>query len=264
MQVWLIPGSMFERRDDGHLQHGARHRSAGGTSIARYRKMFPFDAVTKSASIRAREFVVFDVPKVGAFRRLDLLRHVVSGNDARNSSSLGAEVILHPTMTDTIDRDVELPIARASATINQCYFFDVNGVGDGGTGRSIIIDPSGNVLHEAGRGAGDRCRSKSISIACGANASGDSASLGQTLKSFRDRPVDFPVYQRSGPTEAYLHSLGPLIKPTRVSPLHSLEAEGHPRRVAGGAASCIASRHEAAQPPPVAPLPPHGRRTGVI
>jgi hypothetical protein len=41
--------------------------------------------------------------------------------------------------------------------------------------------------------------------------------LGQTLKSFRDRPVDFPVYQRSGPTETYLHSLGAVVKPTRRS-----------------------------------------------
>ena len=39
--------------------------------------------------------------------------------------------------------------------------------------------------------------------------------LGQTLKTFRDRPVDFPVYQRSAPTEAYLQSLGPVEKQGR-------------------------------------------------
>jgi hypothetical protein len=39
--------------------------------------------------------------------------------------------------------------------------------------------------------------------------------LGQTLKSFRDRPVDFPVYQRSAPTEAYLASLGAVVKQAR-------------------------------------------------
>jgi predicted amidohydrolase len=48
-------------------------------------------------------------------------------------------------MTDTIDREVELAIARASAATNQLYFFDINGVGDGGTGRSIVVDPSGYV-----------------------------------------------------------------------------------------------------------------------
>ncbi|MCB1829008.1 MAG: carbon-nitrogen hydrolase family protein, partial [Gammaproteobacteria bacterium] len=42
-------------------------------------------------------------------------------------------------------------------------------------------------------------------------------SLGQPLKSFRDRPVEFPAYLRNEKSEAYLHSLGPLIKPHRGS-----------------------------------------------
>ena len=147
-------------------------------------------------------------------------------------------MILHPTLTDTIDRDVELPIARASAAINQCYFFDVNGVGDGGTGRSTVIDPSGNVLYEAGRGAEmipieidlDRVRRERARGVRG---------LGQTLKSFRDRPVDFPVYQRSTPTESYLQSLGPLTKWTRET-----QAE------AAQPTHAAAPPHEPAQPPP--------------
>ena len=42
-------------------------------------------------------------------------------------------------------------------------------------------------------------------------------SLGQPLKSFRDRPVDFPVYRRDAQSQAYLQSLGPLAKPLRGS-----------------------------------------------
>src|SRR5205823_5737695 len=120
------------------------------------------------------------------------------------------------------ERDVELPIARANAAINQCYFFDINGIGDGGTGRSIIVGPSGHVIHEAGAGPEfmpveidlDRVRRERERGIRG---------LGQTLKSFRDRPVDFPVYQRSGPTETYLHSLGPVQKQGRHT-----EAEATP------------------------------------
>jgi predicted amidohydrolase len=224
-RVWLIPGSLFEQREDG-IYNTSPVISPQGEVILRYRKMFPF--LPYEAGVRpGSEFAVFDVPHVGRFG-LSICYDMWFPETTRQLAALGAEVILHPTMTDTIDRDVELPIARASATMNQCYFFDVNGVGDGGTGRSIVVDPSGNVLYEAGRGVEmipleidlDRVRRERDRGVRG---------LGQTLKSFRDRPVDFPVYQRSAPTEAYLHSLGALVKPTRApsaaapstAPVHS-------------------------------------------
>ena len=211
-RVWLIPGSLFEQRDDG-IYNTSPVISPQGEVILRYRKMFPF--LPYEAGVRpGNEFAVFDVPGVGRFG-LSICYDMWFPETTRQLAALGAEVILHPTMTDTIDRDVELPIARASATMNQCYFFDINGVGDGGTGRSIIVDPSGSVLYEAGRGVEmvpleidiDRVRRERDRGVRG---------LGQTLKSFRDRPVDFPVYERSAPTESYLHSLGPLVKPTRA------------------------------------------------
>jgi predicted amidohydrolase len=229
--VWLVPGSLFERREDG-ICNTAPVIDPHGQVVARYRKMFPFTPY-EAGITPGREFTVFDVPDVGRFG-VSICYDMWFPETTRQLAALGAEVILHPTMTDTIDRDVELPIARASATINQCYFFDINGVGDGGTGRSTVVDPSGNVLYEAGRGAEampieidlDRVRRERARGVRG---------LGQTLKSFRDRPVDFPVYQRSEPTEAYLHSLGPLIKPARPA---------QPETPPG----------ETAQPPPIAPL----------
>ncbi len=41
--------------------------------------------------------------------------------------------------------------------------------------------------------------------------------LGQQLKSFRERRVDFDVYSPEGRNWPYLHSLGPLEKPDRGS-----------------------------------------------
>ena len=61
--------------------------------------------------------------------------------ESRPLAAMGAEVILHPTLTDTVGRDVKLVIARASAAMNQVYFFDINGVGDGGIGRTTVVDP---------------------------------------------------------------------------------------------------------------------------
>jgi hypothetical protein len=41
--------------------------------------------------------------------------------------------------------------------------------------------------------------------------------LGQVLKSFRDRPADFPVYDRAGGADSYLHGLGPVEMPGQGS-----------------------------------------------
>lgn len=212
-RIWLIPGSLFERRGDA-IHNTLPVIDPNGRVIARYRKMFPFQPYETGIE-PGSEFVVFDVPEVGRFG-VSICYDMWFPETSRTLAAMGAEVILHPTLTDTIDRDVELSIARATAVTNQCYFFDINGVGDGGIGRSIIIGPSGYVIHEASGGEEtipveinlDRVRrERAVGI----------RGLGQPLKSFRDRPVDFPVYRRGGDTEAYLHSLGPLVKPERGS-----------------------------------------------
>ena len=41
--------------------------------------------------------------------------------------------------------------------------------------------------------------------------------LGQVLKSFRDRSVEFSVYDRASGADDYLHSLGPLAMPAQGS-----------------------------------------------
>lgn len=212
-QIWLIPGSLFERSGDD-IYNTALVIDPNGQVVARYRKMFPFQPYETGIK-PGTEFVVFDVPEIGRFG-VSICYDMWFPETSRTLASLGAEVILHPTLTDTIDRDVELSIARATAVTNQCYFFDINGIGDGGIGRSIIVGPSGYVIHEAHGGIEtmpveidlDRVRrERAIGI----------RGLGQLLKSFRDRPVDFTVYQRGGPAEAYLHSLGSLAKPERGS-----------------------------------------------
>ncbi|MFL2983778.1 MAG: nitrilase-related carbon-nitrogen hydrolase, partial [Candidatus Neomarinimicrobiota bacterium] len=43
-------------------------------------------------------------------------------------------------------------LARATAITQQCYVVSCNGVGFGGVGGSMIIDPEGSVLQESGEG----------------------------------------------------------------------------------------------------------------
>ena len=120
---------------------------------------------------------------------------------------LGAEIIVHPTLTNSIDRDVELAIARANAACNQCYFVDVNAAGKLGMGRSIVCGPGGEVIHQAGQGHEvfaveldldylHRCRERGWH------------GLGQPLKGFRDCQIEFPCYPPRRRGSAALEELG--------------------------------------------------------
>lgn len=211
--IWLLPGSLYESTERG-IYNMAPVINPQGEVVARYRKQFPFmpyEAGVESGT----EFCVFDVPEVGRFG-LSICYDMWFPETTRTLCAMGAEVILHPTLTPSIDRDVELSIARATAAMNQCFVIDINGIGDGGNGRSILVAPSGDVLYEAGSNEEllpieidlDRVRrSREVGL----------KGLGQPLKSFRDRKVEFDVYDRSSGVSSYLETLGPLEKMARGS-----------------------------------------------
>ena len=211
--IWLVPGSMFESVD-GLIYNTASVIDPDGNLVGRYRKIFPFRPY--EAGVEAgTDFLVFDVPGVARFG-MSICYDLWFPETARTLAAMGAEVILHPTLTGTIDRDVELSIVRATAAQNQCFVFGINGFGDCGNGRSIIVGPAGEVLYE-GQSAPEMIpfeididrvrRSREVGL----------RGLGQQLKSFRDRLVEFQVYSPEGRRWPYLHSLGPLEKAERGS-----------------------------------------------
>jgi predicted amidohydrolase len=222
--IWLVPGSVFEQRD-AKIYNTASVIDPEGSVVARYRKMFPFYPYEVGVTA-GHEFCVFDVPEVGRFG-VSICYDMWFPETTRTLAVMGAEVILHPTLTGTIDRDIELSIVRASAATNQCYFFDVNGLDAGGSGRSIVCGPEGRVLYEAQNNEEffpievnlERVqRSRELGV----------LRLGQPLKSFRDHMIDFSIY-RPGTTHSYLESLGPLIKPSRVRELGELQMRDEAR-----------------------------------
>ena len=118
--LWLIPGSLFERVDgpDGSVVYNTMPViNPQGEIVARFRKLFPFRPYERDVA-GGTEFCVFDVPGAGRFG-VSICYDMWFPETTRTLAAMGAEVILHPTMTDTIDRDVELAIARASAAQNQ-------------------------------------------------------------------------------------------------------------------------------------------------
>ncbi|MBK8501637.1 MAG: carbon-nitrogen hydrolase family protein [Saprospiraceae bacterium] len=218
--IWLLPGSIFEKCGD-HIYNTATVINPQGEVVTRYRKMFPFYPYEVGVT-PGSEYCVFEVPHVGKFG-VSVCYDMWFPETIRTLAVMGAEVILHPTMTGTIDRDIELSIARAMATVNQCFFFDVNGLDTGGSGLSIVCGPDGRVLYQAGGNEEiipieldvERVeRSRELGV----------LRLGQPLKSFRDHIGQFNIYQQ-GAKHPYLESLGPLIKPKRVDKLSQLRMQ---------------------------------------
>lgn len=208
--IWLIPGSMYEKVED-KIYNTASVIDPKGRIVGRYRKMFPFMPYEPNVTPGDRPFV-FDVPGVGRFG-ISICYDMWFPEHSRWLVSHGVEVILHPTLTDTIDRDVELAIVRATAAQHQCYVIDVNGVGAGGNGRSMIVGPAGDVLHAAGSDFQEMPIELHLEHVTRTRQRG-LRGLGQPLKSLRDRPFDFPLYAPGARSE-YFDSLGPLVMPVR-------------------------------------------------
>ncbi|HEC00087.1 MAG TPA: carbon-nitrogen hydrolase family protein [Sphingomonadales bacterium] len=210
-EIWFIPGSLFEQ-DGDKIYNMAPVINPVGEVVTRYRKMFPFCPYEEGIT-PGTEFVTFDVPDVGRFGVL-ICYDMWFPETTRSLVSEGAEFILHPTMTNTIDRDAELAIARANAAMNQCYLMDINVAGDYGVGRSIVCGPGGEVIHEAGCGREVILIDVDMDHVRQVRERGWHGT-GQTLKSFRDSDMNYPIYQDGGNKTDYLKSLGPLKKPGR-------------------------------------------------
>lgn len=149
LDVWLVPGSLYERGDDGRVYNTAIAINPAGEIVATYRKIFPWRPWEKVAA--GDEVVVFDMPGVGRIG-LMICYDGWFPEVPRNLAWMGAEVILHPSATTTNDRPQEVILARASAIVNQVYMVNVNAAGTPGLGLSVVADPEGRVVYQAGEG----------------------------------------------------------------------------------------------------------------
>lgn len=210
-KIWLIPGSMFERRD-GKTYNTSVVINPQGEIIGKYDKMFPFMPYELGIE-SGDEFLIFDVPEVGRFG-LSICYDIWFPETTRTLVSKGVEVLLHPVLTGTTDRDVELAIARATAAQFQCYVVDINGIDAGGLGRSCVVGPGGDMLYEA-RGNEEIIPIEIDLDTVRRQRELGQNGLGQVMKSFRDRTADFTVYDDARFDHSYQNSLGPLQMPRR-------------------------------------------------
>ncbi|WP_411815908.1 carbon-nitrogen hydrolase family protein [Hyphococcus sp. DH-69] len=207
--IWFQPGSYYEKRD-GEIFNVAPVFNPDGEIVAKHDKLFPFLPYEKNVAY-GKNYTVFDVPGKGRIG-LAICYDMWFPEAIRTLAAMGAEVILLPTMTNTIDRDVELSIARANAAVNQCYFIDVNVAGEQGNGRSVFYGPGGELLHECGTGAEVIPLELDFEQVRRARDRGWHG-LGQVMKSFRDAPLAFPMHADAEHRRAALSDLGQLAMP---------------------------------------------------
>ena len=211
--IWLIPGSIYESKGDCTF-NTAPVINPDGEVVARYRKQYPFLPYEKNVQPN-ENFVVFEVPGIGKVG-LVICYDIWFPEIIRQLTWMGAEAIIAPTMTGTIDRDVELAMAQAHAACNQVYFFALNCAGELGYGESIVVGPDGTIIHKAPTTRNiiavdwdfdhvRRVRERGL------------RGLGQPLKSFRDAAIQYPVYQKGAGPGAYAN-LGSLEIPAEENP----------------------------------------------
>lgn len=208
--IWLIPGSIFEK-DGDRIYNTTPVITPEGTVLTRHRKLFPWYPYENGVT-PGEQHTVFDVPGVARFG-VSICYDMWYPETVRALVWQGAEVILHPTLTSTIDRDAEKAMIRAHAAQNQCYFFDVNLADTVGVGESLIAGPGGEVVYQAGKGR------EIIPLKIDLNYLRDVRrhgwqNLGQPLKSFRDSQLKFPQYEQGHDSDA-LKALGELRMPVR-------------------------------------------------
>lgn len=143
--VWLVPGTVAERGDDGEIYNTALAIGPNDEFVA-YRKIFPWRPFEPFRP--GQDLATFDIPGVGRVG-LAVCYDIWYPEIIRNLAWMGAELIVVPTQTSTIDREQELILARASAIQNQVFVAAANAAEPVGTGRSIIVDPEGLVRVQA-------------------------------------------------------------------------------------------------------------------
>ncbi|GLP70430.1 hydrolase [Streptomyces sp. TUS-ST3] len=154
--VWLHAGSIPERAPDGTLYNTSLVFSPTGESVATYRKIhrFGFDKGEAVLMGRGEELVTVRLPgtTLGVATCYDLRFPELF----RGLVDAGAEMLVIPAGWPERRRAHWTLLARARAVENQAF---VLACGTAGThagvpqaGHSIVVDPWGEVLAEAGAG----------------------------------------------------------------------------------------------------------------
>ena len=202
---WVIPGSFYEKQGD-NIYNTTVVISPDGEIVTRYRKIFPWRPLESSTP--GEDFCIFEIPDKGRFG-LCICYDQWFPEIARTLAWMGAEAVFCPTATITPDRSQEIIMAQANAVANQVFWFSLNGVGAGGIGRSVFVDPEGRILQSSG--AGEQFMTEIIDLDLVSRVR-EYGTMGQCQlwKSLGKFKGKFPVYEDEISKGEIFKSLGPV------------------------------------------------------
>lgn len=150
--IWLLPGTICEKGEGDSMYNTAIVFSPEGNLVAAYRKCFPWRPYEPHTP--GGQFVTFDIPDIGRIG-LAICYDIWFPEAVRELAWLGADVIINQVQTSTCDREQEHILVRANAIANQVYIVSVNAAKPAGVGRSLIVDPEGNIRTQSLSGGTD-------------------------------------------------------------------------------------------------------------
>ena len=192
--IWLVPGSVCERGPEGQLFNTQLVLSPEGELAGYYRKIFPWRPFEPYDP--GDRFATVDLAGIGRVG-LNICYDAWYPEVSRQLAWMGAEVILNVVKTTTPDRRQELVLAKANAIVNQVFVVSVNCAGPTGQGKSLIVDPEGNTITEAGDDAPVLLTADLDLAAVGHVRTHGTENLNRPWSQFRDgeAAVELPVYQ---------------------------------------------------------------------
>tara|TARA_B100000575_G_scaffold91320_1_gene72582 strand:- start:19848 stop:20687 length:840 start_codon:yes stop_codon:yes gene_type:complete len=205
-QTWIIPGTFYEQTNN-NIFNVAPVINSKGEIVTKAYKMFPWLPYEENVSL-GNEMCIFDFPGFGKIG-IHICYDLWFPESARMMALNGALAIINPTLTPTIDREIETIMARSTAAQQQLYYIDINSCGEQGCGLSIAVNPDGEVLHES-HNSEDIFNVELSNNKVLKSRKYGMFNLGQPLKSFRDHPLFENSYKMDN---EYLNSLGKLKKP---------------------------------------------------
>jgi len=204
--TWLIPGTFHEFENDV-IYNTCPVINNDGELVSKARKLYPWLPYENQIT-PGNEICTFEYPGAGIIG-VHICYDLWFPETSRALAMAGAELIINPTLTPTQDREIETVMVRATAAQQQCYYVDVNSVGEQGCGQSIACDPDGNVLHISDDQEDIFTVEVDFDFVRNSRKNGIMG-LGQNLKSYRDNPFSSMIKEKRN--ENYLKSLGKLTE----------------------------------------------------